>query len=282
MLTKALDDLTPSDFADLAQTGISESRYLDFKAAAVGGADDDRREFLADVSAFANAAGGDLVCGIVEKDGVAVSAPGIALADPDKEILRLDDLIRSGLQPRVLDVRIKWVQAAAAGVGFIVVRVPRSWTAPHRVTLRSHDKFYVRNSAGKHPMNVDELRRAFTLGQELADRIRGFRTQRVATILEGETPVDMYRDPKIIIHIAPLISFTDAPELAVGASDALDLVPIGASGGWHPLHTFEGFATYVGSEDDLSRSYVLMFRNGVIETVALLPQYRRRSKFDAD
>ena len=121
-------------------------------------------------------------------------------------------------------------------------------------------------------MNVDELRRAFTMGQELADRIRGFRTQRVATILEGETPVDMYRNSKIIIHIVPLISFTDAPELPIGASDALDLVPIGASGGWHPLHTFEGFATYVSNEGELSRSYVLMFRSGIIETVALLPK----------
>ena len=85
MLTKALDDLTPSDLAYLAQAGVSESHYLDFKAAAVGGADDDRREFLADVSAFANAAGGDIIYGVVEKEGVAVSAPGITLADPIKK-----------------------------------------------------------------------------------------------------------------------------------------------------------------------------------------------------
>jgi hypothetical protein len=39
-------------------SGVMESRSLDFKAERIGGSDGDKREFVADVCAFANASGG--------------------------------------------------------------------------------------------------------------------------------------------------------------------------------------------------------------------------------
>ena len=137
MLNKPLSELAPPDFATLV--GLSESRYLDFKSAPVGTSYEDRREFLADVSSFANASGGDLVFGITEQDGAASAAPGITVADADKEKLRLGGLIRTGLEPRLTYFEIEWVQVNG-NLGYLVVRVPRSWTAPHRVTLQGHDK----------------------------------------------------------------------------------------------------------------------------------------------
>jgi Putative DNA-binding domain len=123
--------------ANNALIGLSESRYLEFKSAAVGGTDKERREFLADVSAFANASGGDIIFGITEQDGIATGAPGITLTDPDQEKLRLGDLIRTGLEPRLTYFDLTWVQLAGA-LGYLVVRVPRSWIAPHRVTLQDN------------------------------------------------------------------------------------------------------------------------------------------------
>jgi predicted HTH transcriptional regulator len=140
MLTKALAALTPHDFVGLV--GTAESRYLDFKSAPVGGSPDDRREFLADVSAFANASGGDIVFGVTTADGAAAATPGIELANADDEKLRLGEMIRSGLEPRLTTFDLEWVPLAGLR-GFLIVRVPRSWIAPHRVTFRGHDKFAV-------------------------------------------------------------------------------------------------------------------------------------------
>jgi hypothetical protein len=81
-----LSELAPTDLEALI--GLSESRYLEFKSAPVGATQDDRREFLADVSSFANASGGDLVYRITEQEGAASAAPGITVADADKEKLR--------------------------------------------------------------------------------------------------------------------------------------------------------------------------------------------------
>ena len=127
MLTRRLSDLTIVDIQALK--GVAESRYLDFKSAAVGAADRDRREFLADVSAFANASGGDIVFGVSTKDGVAADVTGIELADPDKEKLRLGDLIRSGAEPRLGQFDMVWLPIEGAQ-GVLVIRIPRSWVAP--------------------------------------------------------------------------------------------------------------------------------------------------------
>ena len=46
---------------------MAESRYLDYKERLPGDSDEDKRELLADVTAFANTAGGDLLYGVRER-----------------------------------------------------------------------------------------------------------------------------------------------------------------------------------------------------------------------
>jgi hypothetical protein len=45
----------------LVRDGVEERRRLEYKRALPGGTDDEKKEFLADTSSFANAAGGDLI-----------------------------------------------------------------------------------------------------------------------------------------------------------------------------------------------------------------------------
>jgi hypothetical protein len=89
MLTQLLEDLSLGHIEGLKDNGIAESRHIEFKSTCVGGSDKDRREFVADVTAFANALGGDIVFGVAEEDGVASGVPGIKLPNPDHEKLRL-------------------------------------------------------------------------------------------------------------------------------------------------------------------------------------------------
>jgi len=270
MLSKPLPDLRLEDIAALKTNGVAESRVIDFKSAAAGSSDRDKKEFLADVTAFANASGGDMVFGIETRDGLPSEVDGIELEDADKEILRLGDLIRSGAEPRLTYFDMVWIPISGKR-GVLVLRIPRSWTAPHRVTLQGHDKFYVRNSAGKHPMNVDELRHAFTLTEALIERVRRFRMERIDLILNAEGPIALQDGPKLMFHLAPLSAFVDPPNLRFSADITTRLRPFGA-GSWSHMHTLEGFAAYPGSsEEGIVRAYSLAFRNGVIEAVAALP-----------
>jgi predicted HTH transcriptional regulator len=83
------DAITREDLQALVDNGVREQRRIEFKLS-VGGSDDDKREFLGDVSSFANASGGDLLVGVDAEDGVATRLAGIPNADVDGEILRLE------------------------------------------------------------------------------------------------------------------------------------------------------------------------------------------------
>jgi predicted HTH transcriptional regulator len=101
MIPKAIEQVTPEDILALIPNQVREGKSIDYKRDMIGDADSDKIRFLADVSSFANASGGDLVLGVDEKDGVPVAVPGVELDDPDRAIARLDNMIRSGLEPRL-------------------------------------------------------------------------------------------------------------------------------------------------------------------------------------
>jgi hypothetical protein len=270
MLVKRLSEVTIEDAKGL--TGVAESAHLDFKSAVVGTADRDKREFLADVTALANATGGDLIYGITTSDGVATEVHGVELDDPDKEKLRLGDIIRSGSEPRLIHFDMVWLPMVE-NRGVLVLRVPRSWTAPHRVTFQGHDKFYVRNSAGKHPMNVDELRRAFTLAEEVAARVRRFRRERVFALLSDNGPFPVPEGPKLIQHIVPLSAFVDPVELKLSEMNTTELRPLGVSG-YNWQYSLDGVAMY--NEGANKITYTLAFRDGIVELVNCLPTDERK------
>jgi predicted HTH transcriptional regulator len=64
MISKRLEEIVENDLLGLV--GVPETRQLEFKENIVGNADDEIKEFLKDVSAMANAVGGDIVYGIAE------------------------------------------------------------------------------------------------------------------------------------------------------------------------------------------------------------------------
>ena len=183
------------------------------------------------VSAFANTAGGDLLLGVEAVEGVATALPGLDLDNPDGETLRLENMIRDGLEPRLPRVDIRAVEVAEHRY-VVVVRVARSWIAPHRV--RKNDEFYARNSAGTYPLDVGELRTAFTMSETVAARIRDFRTDRLARILGRETPVGLNAGGCMVVHVLPLSAFTAAVEIDIAAYEAgaNRLSPMAASG-WY-------------------------------------------------
>ncbi len=54
----------------------------------------------------------------------------------------------------------------------LVIRIPRSYGAPHMVTFQNTSRFYTRNSAGKHQLDVSEIRSAFALSETARSALR--------------------------------------------------------------------------------------------------------------
>src|ERR1035437_3203414 len=101
MIPNRLDAITETDLLSLISNGVMEGKTIEYKQELPGGQDADRKEFLADVSSFANTAGGDLLFGVKAVQGLPAELIGVAAGDLDKELQRLDNLIADGLDPRI-------------------------------------------------------------------------------------------------------------------------------------------------------------------------------------
>lgn len=264
MIPTPIDAITEDVLHTLITNGVAEGRTIDYKRELPGGTDGDKKEFLADVSSFANTSGGDLVFGVDEDKGVPFAIPGFQSVDPDLEVRRLESIIGSGLEPRIRYAAR--VITCSKGEKVLVIRVERSWSGPHRVTFKGNDKFYGRNSAGKYPLDVDELRTAFTFSATVTERIRAFRTDRIISLVNNQTPIPFMSSPKIVLHCIPVQSFGSQTEYDVLPvfDNPIRLQPM-ATSNWDRRLNLDGVLAYGTGKP--STSYVQLYRSGVIEAV---------------
>ena len=253
---------------------VREGKTIEYKREMPGGAASDVGPLLATISSLANTAGGDLLLGVEAIDGVPVGLPGIAVGNLDGEILRLEHVLLNGVEPRIPGVDIRPI-AVEDDKYVLMIRLPRSWIAPHRV--KGNSKFYARNSGGRYPLDVGELRIAFSMSESIAARIRDFRTDRIARIHSRETPVPLNPGGCMVVHALALGSFmaNSAIDIAAYESGTGNLPPLGGSG-WNRRINLDGFVNFTGAHDGSSRGYTQVFRSGVVESVAVLRSHGDR------
>ena len=269
MIEKAIEQIGKEDIDLLITNGVPEGRDIEYKAKLPGKARCEHEEFLHDVAAFANAAGGHLFYGIVERDGVAEAAPGLGGISVDAETLRLENCLRDGVDPRIPGVQIRAVDGFADGP-VLIVRVPQSWRSPHMV--KGTYRFCSRSSNGKYQMDTTELRSAFAMSEGLAERIRRFRDERLARIVAGETPVWLMEEAKVVLHVVPLSAMgsrVEGIDLTGKSHQLVRMFPPIYGGGGDYRYNIDGFVTSHPSGKDGSGSfgYCQLFRNGAVEAV---------------
>lgn len=259
--SKPLESLEESDLQTLLDDEVPEGKTIDYKEALPGNSDSDKKEFLYDISSFANTSGGHLIFGIKEDGGVPTDICGLDIQDADTVILKLENRIRDGIAPRIPGVAARAISLSNDRV-VIVFRIPRSFSQPHMTTVRNASKFYARNSAGKYQLDVGELRTAFTLSQNITDHIRNFRHKRLDMVLSGETPIKMNPGAKIVLHIIPIGAFDPASNFDVTSLKQQNPSPLSGTQ-WDFRYNFDGFLCFTNT----LYSYTQIFRNGIIEAV---------------
>jgi hypothetical protein len=266
LINRPLNSIQEVDLQELVSNQVREAKTVEYKQALPGDSKGDRKEFLYDVSSFANASGGDLIYGMKETAGVASDVCGLQVSNVDSEILRLEGIIRTGIEPRIPGLGIRPV-ALQKGTVAIVIRVPGSFALPHVVKLDRTFKFYSRTSAGKYPLDVAELRALFALSETTAERIRNFRVERLGMIVAGESPVMGNSNPKTILHIVPAGAFDPARRFDLSHIDYQDKGPKPmCCGNWGDRYNFDGLLIYSDDEKGIF-SYAQVFHHGSIEAV---------------
>lgn len=261
---KNFDQLSETDFLELIEVGVSEGVMLDYKRDSYGNSDSDKKEFLKDVSSFSNTSGGHLIIGMSESEGVASAISPILDINPDKELQRFENLARDGIEPRIVGVRMKSIPISSGGHVF-VIRVPKSWNPPHRVSAKNHNRFYARTSAGAYEVSVDELRVLFTSAATIRDRVRAFRAERLARIDAGDAVLPLANGlGRLVVHLVPLAAFGPNPQIDLERAYQIHskLRPLGSMD-LTPRINFDGFINIRGGTD--CHGYTQIFKNGIIE-----------------
>jgi len=137
------------------------------------------------------------------------------------------------------------------------------------VTFRNLSRFYSRTSAGKYQLDAHEIRAGFASSERAHDRARGFRAERIARILAGETPVPLGEGPKTVLHALPIAptdvwrDFQGSPE----PKSPMKLTPlVEPANDWR--YNLDGFVAYTLHNEARLRGYVQLFRDGGIEAVS--------------
>jgi hypothetical protein len=271
VISKRLENIIFDDVQSLLDNEIRESKNLEYKSILPHDGESEKIPFLASVCALANTEGGDIVFGVKENKGIPVELLGLEVNDSDSEILRLENALQTGLEPRLTRFQSKVIEGPDKKL-FIVLRIQKSWNSPHRVCFKEHSRFYKRNSAGKYPMDVSELRSAFIMSEQIAERIRNFKIDRVIKIkTDKELPVPLYNGGKVALHLIPLKAFTEKLLFEVNVENTVFnlLIPMGSTG-WNRRYNLDGLVTYSGLLGKDTTSYTQFFRNGIIEAVSAL------------
>jgi len=282
MINRRIDEIDQAAIQELVDGQVAEGRTLEYKQQLPGRTDSEKKEFLADVSSFANTSGGDIVYGMVERrdsDGRPTDLPeearGLADLNLAAERQRLESIVRAGVEPRIPGVRMVQVDGFPDGPA-LVIRIPRSWITPHMVKFGGTSRFYARNSGGKYQMDVTEIRSSFLRSEEVPKRIREFRDERLGRLLSGESPVSkLHAGPLLVTHTVPVEAIASVQRIDVldNVPSPSELRPPGASG-WDHRYNLDGFLTHnTSAMQPDATAYLQVFRDGRIEAVRVLDHH---------
>ncbi len=255
MLPIDLDNLKPEDIEHIFETH-RESNTIEYKRELQIYSERETKEFLADVSSFANANGGTIFYGIDEVDGLV----GLEISELDSFRLRVQQKIEDGILPRP-GFKIKSLEISVNKYIFII-QIHKSFSGPHAV--KSSDQYYYRSDAGKRRMDHFQLKNAFLQSNSLKEEIEKFCNKKVSEILLKETPVQLSDEAVVAMFLIPINSWNDEiivePRKLRDSSSGFQIMD---AGGGQFERNFDGFIS--GAHN---KGYLQLFRNGTILSVS--------------
>lgn len=274
--SKNFDSIEADDILGLIPD-VAEGRRLDYKELLPGSSEKEVRSFLADVCALANSAGGYLMYGVSEArddesgspTGLPQAVVGVGDVNDDEVIRAWQQRITQNIEPAIIGHRVRVVSGFDQGRKVMLVFVPQSLFAPHRVNYQGKKEFYVRHDRSNLPMDIGEIRQAFIEAKQLPQRLDELRRVRVSQILADETPIELLPGtPVFLLHAIPVSAFADDAGVDVtrmSARHSMRAVGYDTSSG---RLNADGFVYRGGEGSDYSRCYAQVFRDGVIEVVS--------------
>jgi hypothetical protein len=270
---ETIDDITLDDLLGLVDVA-PEDKWREFKLLLPEKEPEANAEFVADATAFANAEGGYIFYGIAEnpKTHLASAVLGIPTADVAKEQMRLENILRDHVRPRLPLSRMRPIDVGA-GKSVLVLWLGRSHLAPHQNAYNW--QVSIRNSAGKNAMEISELADMITRRESLPNRMRQYRQNRVNLIRSApeDMPSPVTPEKKLVVHYIPEESFGLYDVVDVGQFNdptfrGNTVLPLRNIAGFSNRANIDGYMYMNGTIQTEYGWYVQFFNDATVELVS--------------
>lgn len=252
-----------------------ERQTLDYSVSLPGNDDKSKLGYLKGITSLANTAGGQIAFGVVESDKRPTDVPGILVASTtDEEQQRLESMMRDRIRPRLdASVNFQWVNITDKESRYVLVcRIPQSWLSPHAVTIGESFAFYGRNSIGSAPLDINQIRSAFTMKEGFLEQALKHRDDRLRHILsrdEGWMPVRIEDGAGVVLHVIPVSAFS--VQFAVNLRQVHDTneqcQPLRGNGWNSRQYSAYGVQKMDKNANGDCYTYASMARSGIVEAL---------------
>ncbi len=201
-----VQNMSYEGLVEFLKVGLQEGAQIDYKEALSGASKNEaHREFLKDVSAFANAHGGLLIIGVKEpEDGLPIDDQILGVTDGTSLAKDLERVAATSIDPRIPGLLLKSVPVPS-NTDVILVFIPPSMNRPHMVSYRKHRSFYIRHSESSVPMTTHEIRDTVLSSATSEGRALSY-----AESLQIEASEYLIKtEPGFLIQAIPLISLNE-------------------------------------------------------------------------
>lgn len=274
MFNKPINQLTKSDLQLLIDNEQIENKILEYKQSLDIEnirQSEIKKEFVADISAFANSQGGLIFFGIEEENingkntGKPIKISPLTIKNIDDTKLKLQNIIDSSIEPKIIGYDIAEIEISKNEY-VLVFHIPQTFNKPFR-SLADY-KFHIRGNGKKDTLDVQGLKQLVLQSESLTEKIKNFITDRNLKIKANEAPALLANNPKIAVHIIPIMHFENINDFDITQFGSRDIRPIG-SYGFNKQINFEGFLAHETNSNDknFKSSYLQVFRDYSIESV---------------
>lgn len=181
MFDKPFNEITIEDIENLIFIRKErENNYLEYKEK-LGHSNKDKKEFLKDVSGFANASGGFLIIGVKEHkpSGLPEKICGIEKIIGNQKVDEwINNVLISNLDERIhYSLRIFEFKNKDNKI-VLLLYIPESPKKPHMITFQGKNNYYVRHNTSVNPATQSEVKEMFEYSKKNINKLEDFLRRR--------------------------------------------------------------------------------------------------------
>ncbi|MBA7512380.1 hypothetical protein ES705_04385 [subsurface metagenome] len=171
MLNKPIKTLTIEDLENLIERKERENLHLEYKEK-IGNSNNDKKEFLKDVSGFANGNGGFLIIGMKEEDGIPIEILGVNKKIGNQKIDEwINNVLLANLEKRI-HYNIQIIDKDNSVV--IILYIPESSKKPHMTTFANKNCYFIRHNTSVNVATHSEVRDMFEYSNKIKNKLEDF------------------------------------------------------------------------------------------------------------